>query len=82
MGWAVEQADGVFAIVAADLAELVQDASSQWFGGFLVAEINCSEIIPFGLPTHEIVTLLAGCYCLASVGYILIESTISPWVTF
>jgi hypothetical protein len=27
-GWTAEQPDGVFAIAAADLAELVQDASS------------------------------------------------------
>jgi hypothetical protein len=30
----VEQPDGVFAVVAADLAKLVENASSQRFGNF------------------------------------------------
>ena len=56
-GWAAEQPDGVFAVVAADLAELVENASSERFGNFLVAKINCFEVVPFGFPTHETVTL-------------------------
>lgn len=58
--WTVEQPHGVFAVVAADLAELVENASSQGFGNFSVAGIDCFEVITFGLPTHENVTRL-GC---------------------
>jgi hypothetical protein len=58
--WTVEQPDGVFSVVAADLAKLVENASSQRFGNFLVAGVDGFEIIPFGFLTHEIVTLL-GC---------------------
>ena len=55
-GWAAEQPDSVFAVVAADLAELVEDVSSQWLGSFLIAKINCFEVIAFRFPTHETVT--------------------------
>lgn len=58
-GWTAQQADGVFAVVTADLAELVEDASSQGLGSFLVTEVNCFEIIPSRFPTHETVTLPA-----------------------
>ena len=38
--WTVEQPDGVFAVVAADLAKLVEYARSERFGNFLVAGVD------------------------------------------
>ena len=58
--WTVEQPDSVFSVVATDLAELVENARSQRFGNFSVAGVDGFEVFPFGLLTHEIVTLL-GC---------------------
>ena len=80
--WTVEQPNGVFAVVAANLTELVENARSQSLGCFSVTEINRFEVIPFGLSTHENVTL-PGCWLSpTSVGYIPNESTIFPSVTF
>jgi hypothetical protein len=38
--WSVEQPNGVFAVVAADLAKLVEYASSERSGNFLVAGVD------------------------------------------
>jgi len=38
--WTIEQPDGVFAVVAADLAKLVENASAQRFGNFSVAGVD------------------------------------------
>jgi hypothetical protein len=55
--WAIEQPDGVFAIVTANLAELVEHHSSEILGGFAVAGVDGFEIFPFGVLTHDDVTL-------------------------
>ncbi len=54
---AIEQTDSVFAVVATDVAELVEDQGSEFFGSFAVAAVDRFEIFPFGLLTHDGVTL-------------------------
>ena len=54
---AIEQTDSVFAVVAAHLAELVEDQNSDFLGSFAVAGVDGFEIFPFGLLTHDDVTL-------------------------
>ena len=56
--WAIEQPDGVLAIVTTHLAELVEDERSEVLGDFAVAGVYGFEILPFGLLTHNDVTLL------------------------
>ena len=80
--WTVEQPNRVFAIVVADLTELVENTRSQRLGCFSVTEVNRFEVIPFGLSTHGNVTLPACWLSPTPVGYIPNESTISPSVTF
>ena len=60
--WTIEQANGVFAIVVADLTELVENPGSQRLGYFLVSNLNRFEIIPSGLSTHVFVTLPGCCF--------------------
>jgi hypothetical protein len=81
-GWTVEQSDSVFAVVVADLTELVENPGSERFGYFLVAYVNRLEIIPSGLSTHVNVTLSVVGFSSTYLGYILYESTYPPKVTF
>lgn len=55
--WAIEQTDGVFAVVTAHLTELVEDHGSQFLGSFAVTGVDGFEIFPLGLLTHDDVTL-------------------------
>ena len=62
LGWwlwrrAIEQPDSVFAMVTTHLAELVEDERSERLGDFAVAGVDGFEIFPFGLLTHNDVTL-------------------------
>jgi len=56
--WAIEQTDSVFAVVTTHLAELVEDQGPEFLGSFAVAGVDGCEIFPFGLLTHDDVTLL------------------------
>ena len=55
--WTIEQPDGVFPMVSTYLAELVEDQGSEILGDFAVAGVDGFEIFPFGLLTHNDVTL-------------------------
>jgi hypothetical protein len=55
--WAIEQTNSVFAVVAAHLAKLVEDQGSDFLGSFAVTGVDGFEIFPFGLLTHDDVTL-------------------------
>jgi hypothetical protein len=80
--WTIEQSNGVFAVVVADLTELVENPGSEGLGYFLVTDVNRFEIIPSGLSTHVIVTLPVVGFSPTYLGYILYESTCPPKVTF
>jgi len=64
LGWgrskaleAAEQADGVFAVVAAGGTELVEDATLPRSVGVLVAQEHGFEVLAFGSRTHFPVSL-------------------------
>ena len=69
----VEQPDGVLAVVARHLAELVQDLALELPCGQVVAVEDLAEVFPTRLSRHHVTS---------SEGYISNGSTIHPPVTF
>lgn len=74
----VKEPQGVLAVVARDLAELIEDPLLVGAGALAVARMDGSEVFPFGLVAHDVPLVWAG----GRKGYVINGATIPTQVTF